>query len=124
MAVVETGGKPAVTHYRLEERFDHHTLIAVRLETGRTHQIRVHMAYLRHPLVGDPQYGGRPRLPPGAAPPLVEMLRRFPRQALHARRLGLEHPGDGRQCSWEAPLPGDMEALLECLRAYDRAASG
>jgi 23S rRNA pseudouridine1911/1915/1917 synthase len=123
MMVVESGGKPSVTHYRLEERFDHYTLIAVRLETGRTHQIRVHMAHLRHPLVGDPVYGGRPRLPPGAAQPLVDMLRHFPRQALHARRLGLVHPGGGQACRWEVPLADDMEDLLDCLRTYDRAAS-
>ena len=119
MAVVASGGKPAVTHYRVEERFAHHTLVAVRLETGRTHQIRVHMAHIRYPLVGDPVYGGRPRLPRGAAPELVDTLRQFPRQALHARRLGLEHPGSGESCSWEAPLPADMEALLDCLRRFD-----
>ena len=119
MAVVASGGKPAVTHYRVEERFAHHTLVAVRLETGRTHQIRVHMAHIRYPLVGDPVYGGRPRLPRGAAPELVDTLRQFPRQALHARRLGLEHPGSGEPCSWEAPLPADMEALLDCLRRFD-----
>ena len=118
MAVV-AGGKPAITHYRLAERFGHHTLVAVKLETGRTHQIRVHMAHIHHPLVGDPQYGGRPRLPPAAAQPLVDALRGFPRQALHARRLGLEHPEDGRSCAWESELPADMEALLACLREYD-----
>lgn len=118
MAIV-VGGKPAVTHYRVEERFGHHTLIAVRLETGRTHQIRVHMASIHHPLIGDPQYGGRPRLPPGASDELVSMLRSFSRQALHARRLGLEHPADGSIRQWEVPLPEDMICLLDCLRQYD-----
>jgi 23S rRNA pseudouridine1911/1915/1917 synthase len=121
MAVV-VDGKPAVTHYRVEERFGHHTLVAVRLETGRTHQIRVHMASIHHPLVGDSQYGGRPRLPPGACDEMVSMLRSFSRQALHARRLGLEHPADGSQRQWEVPLPQDMVSLLDCLRQFDRGA--
>jgi 23S rRNA pseudouridine1911/1915/1917 synthase len=121
MAVVATGGKTAISHYRLRERFGHHTHITVQLETGRTHQIRVHMAYLHHPLIGDPQYGGRPRIPKGAAPELVEMLRRFPRQALHARALGLTHPVSGEHCQWEVALPADIEALLACLREYDSA---
>ncbi|MEP5766318.1 MAG: 23S rRNA pseudouridine(1911/1915/1917) synthase RluD [Halieaceae bacterium] len=120
MAVVHTGGKPAVTHYTVEERFANHTLIAVRLETGRTHQIRVHMAHQHHPLIGDPQYGGRPRIPKGAAPELIDMLRGFPRQALHARRLGLNHPADGRPCEWAVPLPDDMVELIQCLREFDR----
>ena len=119
MAVVSVGGKPAVTHYRVEERFGHHTLVAVKLETGRTHQIRVHMAHRRYPLVGDPQYGGRPRVPAGADPELVSMLQGFPRQALHARRLGLLHPEDERECEWSVPLPDDLLALLECLRRLD-----
>jgi 23S rRNA pseudouridine1911/1915/1917 synthase len=121
MAVVASGGKPAVTHYRVKERFAHHTLVAVNLETGRTHQIRVHMAHIHYPLVGDPQYGGRPRPPRDAAPELVDMLRRFRRQALHARRLGLVHPGTGDDVEWSTPIPGDMEALLDCLRRYDAA---
>jgi 23S rRNA pseudouridine1911/1915/1917 synthase len=120
MAVVP-GGKPAITHYRVTERFAHHTLVSVRLETGRTHQIRVHMAHIHYPLVGDPQYGGRPRLPRGADAALVDMLRGFPRQALHARGLGLVHPASGEDVRWEVPLPEDMEALLECLRRYDPA---
>ncbi len=119
MAVVATGGKTAISHYRLQQRFGHHTYITVQLETGRTHQIRVHMAYLHHPLIGDPQYGGRPRIPKGAAPELVAMLRRFPRQALHARALGLMHPVSGEYCQWQVDLPADMEELLACLREYD-----
>jgi 23S rRNA pseudouridine1911/1915/1917 synthase len=119
MAVVALGGKEAVTHYRLAERFAHHTLISVQLETGRTHQIRVHMAHLHYPLIGDPVYGGRPRIPPGAAQELIEALRGFPRQALHARELGLIHPRSGEDLSWEVPLPEDMERLLVCLRQND-----
>ena len=119
MAVV-VGGKPAITHYRLAERFANHTHITVQLETGRTHQIRVHMAHIHHPLVGDPQYGGRPRIPGGVAPELVTMLRGFPRQALHARRLGLLHPASGEPCQWEVPLAADFEELLGCLREYDQ----
>ncbi len=121
MAVVAAGGKPAVTHYRVEERFRHHTCVAVKLETGRTHQIRVHMAHIKYPLVGDPVYGGRPRVPAGADPELVDALRKFPRQALHARRLGFEHPGDGEFREWEVAMPADMEALLDCLRRCDPA---
>ncbi|XSG85333.1 MAG: 23S rRNA pseudouridine(1911/1915/1917) synthase RluD [Methylohalobius sp. ZOD2] len=113
-AVVE-GGKEAITHYRVAERFPHHTLIRVQLETGRTHQIRVHMAYLRYPLVGDPQYG-RLRLPPGASGELIEALRGFKRQALHAARLSLTHPETGEELGWESPLPEDFERILAILR--------
>ncbi len=116
MAVVE-GGREAITHYRVAERFRAHTLVRVRLETGRTHQIRVHMAHIGHPLLGDPVYGGRLRLPRGASPALVEALRTFRRQALHAARLSLIHPGTGEAMSWTSPLPADMQALLATLRA-------
>ncbi len=113
-AVTPTG-KEAVTHYRVAERFPHHTLLQVTLETGRTHQIRVHMAHLRHPLVGDPQYG-RIRLPPGTSEALTAVLRNFRRQALHAERLTLAHPASGRTVSWKSPLPADFAHLLETLR--------
>lgn len=114
MAVV-TGGREAVTHYRVLARFVAHTWLAVRLETGRTHQIRVHMAHLGFPLVGDRTYGGRPRLPPGAAPELAAALRGFPRQALHACALGFGHPASGVPMRFEAPLPADMRELLAAL---------
>lgn len=117
MAVVEEGGKRAVTHYRLVERFPSHTHIRVKLETGRTHQIRVHMAHIRHPLVGDPIYGGRFKIPKGASDELIEALKGFPRQALHAASLGLEHPTTGEYCEWSAPLPEDFQALLKALKA-------
>ncbi len=117
MAVVEEGGKRAVTHYRLVERFPSHTHIRVKLETGRTHQIRVHMAHIRHPLVGDPIYGGRFKIPKGASDELIEALKDFPRQALHAASLGLEHPTTGEYCEWSAPLPEDFQALLKALKA-------
>jgi 23S rRNA pseudouridine1911/1915/1917 synthase len=114
MAVIESG-KPAVSHYRVLQRFRAHTYVKVELETGRTHQIRVHMAYIHHPLVGDPLYGGRLKLPPAASDALVETLRGFRRQALHAMRLTLQHPGTGERLSWEAPLPADMRELLSVL---------
>jgi 23S rRNA pseudouridine1911/1915/1917 synthase len=116
MAVV-SGGREALTHYRVVERFRYHTYIKVNLETGRTHQIRVHMAYLHHPLVGDPTYGGRLRVHPGCSMGLQDALRRFKRQALHAGVLGLIHPQSGAALQWEAPLPVDMQQLLEALRA-------
>jgi 23S rRNA pseudouridine1911/1915/1917 synthase len=115
MAVV-AGGRPAVTHYRVAERFRANALLDVRLETGRTHQIRVHLAHVRHPLVGDPVYGGRPRLPRGATPELRALLQGFPRQALHAARLALAHPRSGEPLAWEAPLPADLAGLLAALR--------
>jgi len=113
---VRDGGKPSVTHYRIAERFPGHTLLRVKLETGRTHQIRVHMAHIRHPLVGDPIYGGRLRLPAGAAPELAETLRRFRRQALHAESLGLEHPRSGAWQEWRSAIPVDLAQLLDALR--------
>ena len=113
---VSHSGKPAVTHYRVAERFRAHTHIKVKLETGRTHQIRVHMAHLRYPLVGDPVYGGRLRLPPASSELLQQSLRRFPRQALHASRLGLQHPLSGEYMEWQVPLPEDIEELLTVLR--------
>jgi 23S rRNA pseudouridine1911/1915/1917 synthase len=119
MAVVASGGRPAVTHYRLAQRFGHHTRITVNLETGRTHQIRVHMAHRNHPLVGDPVYGGRPRIPAGASQVLIEALRAFPRQALHAQRLGLEHPRTGEPVEFECPLPQDLQELLQVLQRED-----
>lgn len=113
---VTASGKPAVTHYRVVERFRAHTHVRCRLETGRTHQIRVHLAHLRYPLVGDPVYGGRLKLPAGASPTLKEVLRGFPRQALHARKLAFMHPGIGETLSFRAPLPDDLLMLLDFLR--------
>lgn len=115
MAVVPSG-KPALTHYRVLERFPAHTLLLVRLETGRTHQIRVHMASIHHPLVGDPLYGGRARVPRGASERLREALIGFRRQALHARRLELQHPATGDLVAWEVEMPADLVRLLDVLR--------
>ena len=113
---VRDDGRDAVTHYRVRERFRAMTLVECRLETGRTHQIRVHMAHVRHPLVGDPQYGGLLKLPKGASPALTDALRGFRRQALHAEQLAFVHPGTGEPVSFEAPLPADMQAVLAALR--------
>jgi len=115
MAVIDSG-RPAVTHYRVLERLGAHTLLAVRLETGRTHQIRVHMAHIHHSLVGDRTYGGRLRLPRGAGPQVATALQRFPRQALHAIALGLDHPETGETMRWEIPMAEDMAELLGLLR--------
>jgi len=115
MAVRENG-KPAVTHYTVIERFRAHTYINVVLDTGRTHQIRVHFAYRRHALVGDPVYGGRLALPAGASEQLIKALREFRRQALHAKRLELAHPASGEMLCLEAPPPADFELLLRTLR--------
>lgn len=115
MAVRESG-KPAVTHYTVIERFRAHTYINVVLDTGRTHQIRVHFAYRRHGLVGDPVYGGRLALPAGASEQLIKALREFRRQALHARRLELAHPASGETLCLEAPPPTDFELLLRTFR--------
>ncbi|GGC82605.1 23S rRNA pseudouridine(1911/1915/1917) synthase RluD [Marinobacter halophilus] len=119
MAVVSSG-KPAITHYRLIERFAAHTHIHCKLESGRTHQIRVHMTHVRHPLVGDPVYGGRLRLPKGTTEELRLALAAFHRQALHARKLTLQHPETGETLSWEVPLPEDMVELIEALRKHAR----
>ncbi|MCP4288996.1 MAG: 23S rRNA pseudouridine(1911/1915/1917) synthase RluD [Gammaproteobacteria bacterium] len=116
MAVV-SAGKPAVTHYRVLERFRAHSALQVNLETGRTHQIRVHMAHIRYPLVGDQTYAGRLRLPAGINLDLQNLLRTFPRQALHARRLGLAHPELGEWMEWQSEPPKDMQQLLQQLRA-------
>jgi len=119
MAVRVLGGKPAITHYRIVTRFAHHTRIVVNLETGRTHQIRVHMAHRRYPLIGDPVYGGRPRIPRGASDELISALRSFPRQALHAQALGLIHPESGEQLRFECPLAQDIVKLIETLERED-----
>ncbi len=113
---VHDSGKPAITHYRVIERLAMHTLIRVKLETGRTHQIRVHMAHIRFPLLGDPVYGGRFRVPPASSENLLDQLRQFRRQALHAAKLGLIHPNSQEYCEWESPIPGDMLQLLAALR--------
>jgi 23S rRNA pseudouridine1911/1915/1917 synthase len=115
MAVVSSG-RPAVSHYRVLERFRGLTHLAVSLETGRTHQIRVHMAHIGHPLVGDPLYGRSSRRRRGMSDALAECLRAFPRQALHAETLELIHPGSGETVRFSAPLPGDFAALLADLR--------
>jgi 23S rRNA pseudouridine1911/1915/1917 synthase len=114
-AVVE-GGKEAITHYRVEERFAHHTLLRVSLETGRTHQIRVHLSSKHMPIVGDQVYGGRPRVPRGATETERLAVQSFPRQALHATRLGLKHPVSGEAMQWEVAMPEDMATLLTVLR--------
>jgi|JFJP01.1.fsa_nt_gi 23S rRNA pseudouridine1911/1915/1917 synthase len=116
MAVVSHNGRPAITHYRLLERFRVHTYVQVRLETGRTHQIRVHFAHIRFPVVGDPVYGGRLRLPPQCTDNLRNMLENFPRQALHAARLGILHPRTQQPLEWLSPIPEDMSNLIKVLR--------
>ena len=113
---VQKNGKPAVTHYTVLERFRAFTYIRVTLETGRTHQIRVHFAWRRHALVGDQTYGGRLALPAGASEPLIESLRRFKRQALHATRLAFEHPTSGEAMELEVPPPADFEEVLAVMR--------
>lgn len=117
MAVVHgPSGKPARTHYRVVGRFPQHTHIRVKLETGRTHQIRVHMAHIRHPLVGDNLYAGGFKIPPKVSQELIEALKGFSRQALHAQTLTLIHPDTGEEVSWSVPIPEDMQALLAALK--------
>ncbi|MBN6031603.1 Ribosomal large subunit pseudouridine synthase D [Pantoea ananatis] len=110
-------GKPAVTHYRIMEHFRAHTRLRLRLETGRTHQIRVHMSHINHPLVGDPLYGGRPRPPKGASEDFISTLRGFDRQALHATMLRLYHPISGIEMEFHAAIPQDMIDLIDALKA-------
>jgi len=112
---VTGNGKQAVTHYRVEQRFRAHTHIRCKLETGRTHQIRVHMAHIRYPLLGDPAYGGRLRLPKGASEATKEALQGFRRQALHAGLLGFIHPSTGEEVSWRVDIPEDMQNILDIL---------
>jgi len=119
---VREDGREAITHYRLRERFRAHTLLECRLETGRTHQIRVHMAHAKHPIVGDPLYGGPLKLPRGASAELTEQLRGFRRQALHAEVLEFAHPLSGEPIRCAAPMPADMQALVAALRADTREA--
>jgi len=110
------GGKEAITHYRVARRFAKHTLLKVKLETGRTHQIRVHMSHLNHAIVGDPIYGGRFRAIANATELLSDTLRAFRRQALHAARLGVVHPISGEEISWECEMPEDMANLVRVLK--------
>jgi len=117
-AVVEDG-KDAVTHYRVIDRFAHHTHVKAILETGRTHQIRVHLSYIGHPLIADPMYGGKIRFPKKADDHLKNALKKFNRQALHAKKLTLTHPITLEQMSWKAPLPQDLQDLLKVLQEFD-----
>lgn len=113
---VRADGRPATTHIQVRERFAAHSLVEARLETGRTHQVRVHLAYLGHPLAGDRRYGARGVVPPEADAEQAAAVRGFPRQALHAWRLAFDHPRSGQPLAFEAPLPADMAGLLETLR--------
>jgi 23S rRNA pseudouridine1911/1915/1917 synthase len=120
---VRAGGRPAITHYRIIERFRAHTFLTVKLETGRTHQIRLHLSHLKYPIVGDPVYGGRFALPRGATAPLITLLRGFKRQALHAAALSFDHPRTGKRLSLASPVPADFAALLAVLRTDAGAAA-
>lgn len=121
MAVLANGGKSAITHYRIAQRFGHHTQLRINLETGRTHQIRVHMAHRHNPLVGDSVYGGRPKIPKGASVQLIDALRGFGRQALHAHRLGFIHPQSETQVQYECDVPEDLQGLIDILQREDPA---
>jgi len=116
MAVNEKG-KKAVTEFRVEKRFRAHTQLRVELETGRTHQIRVHFSHRGNPLLGDPRYGGRLRIPKGASEELATELRGFRRQALHAQELSFAHPDSGDRMTFSSPLPDDLERLIVILTA-------
>ena len=116
---VLSNGKDAITHYRVIGRFKSHTHVKAILETGRTHQIRVHLSYVGHSLVGDPMYGGRVRFPKKASEELKEALLSFKRQALHSKKLTLIHPISGELMSWKTALPDDMKGLLEVLKKFD-----
>jgi 23S rRNA pseudouridine1911/1915/1917 synthase len=122
MAVRESG-RPAVTHYRVLERFRAHTFLSVQLETGRTHQIRLHLSHEKYPIVGDPVYGGRFAQPRGAAPAFIDTLRAFKRQALHAATLGFDHPRTLKRLTLQSPVPADFEHLLGALREDANAAA-
>ena len=117
---VQPGGRPSVTHYRVLKRYGSHTLVQAQLETGRTHQIRVHLSHIGFPLVGDTTYGGRIRLPKGASPELTNVLKNFQRQALHARKLGLIHPSTGEAMMFEAAWPDDFAQLITALKEEGR----
>ena len=116
---VTKSGKPAITHYRVIEKFKNFTLIKAILETGRTHQIRVHMSYIGHPLLGDFTYGGKVKFPKGATDELKQAIKNFPRQALHAKKLSIKHPGDNKELSWKSKLPEDLDNMINILREYD-----
>jgi len=118
MAVLN-GGKAAITHFQVARKFGHHSLIKLQLETGRTHQIRVHMAHLNYALLGDTVYGGRARIPPAVDAALRQVIQSFKRQALHAERLSFEHPRSHQMVSFAAPLPDDFQRLLDALIRYD-----
>jgi 23S rRNA pseudouridine1911/1915/1917 synthase len=119
---VRDDGRFARTHYRVKERFRAHTHIEVSLETGRTHQIRVHMAHIRAPLLGDPVYGGRPRLPRAPSPALIAAVQGLRRQALHAVRLEFTHPDSAQRLEFTSPLAADLRAIVDVLRADAAAA--
>ncbi len=119
MAVQKSGGKPAITHFNTLRRFAAVSHVGLKLETGRTHQIRVHMASIGHALIGDPVYGAKLRGGANIDAELRSLLTNFPRQALHARRLGLVHPLSGKLCQWQAPLPADIAGLLSALEGYE-----
>jgi 23S rRNA pseudouridine1911/1915/1917 synthase len=114
---VHPRGKFAVSHYRVKTKYRAHTLVRVGLESGRTHQIRVHLAHIGYPVFGDPTYGGRLRMPPDASDGFAQALRRFRRQALHAAKLGLIHPVSGEAMEWEVPVPEDFQELIRALEA-------
>ena len=116
---VSMSGKEAITHYRAIDRFKSHTHVKAILETGRTHQIRVHLFHVGHSLIGDPMYGGRVRFPKKASEELKGALLNFKRQALHSKKLSLTHPISGEIMSWKAALPKDMKDLLEVLKKFD-----
>jgi 23S rRNA pseudouridine1911/1915/1917 synthase len=116
---VSSNGKDATTHYRVIDRFKSHTHVKAILETGRTHQIRVHLSHIGYPLLGDPMYGGRVRFPKKASEILKESLLGFKRQALHSKKLTLYHPSTAELMSWKAPLPDDMLELLNILNEFD-----
>lgn len=115
------GGRDAVTHYNVKERFQHFTRVQAQLETGRTHQIRIHFTYIGFPLVGDPVYVSRVKVPAGASELLTDSLRAFKRQALHATKLGLIHPRTGEEMMFEAPWPEDFTQFLQVLRTENQA---